>query len=547
MKRFLFYSVIFCVLFSFNTAWGAMDSGTRFSDLAGKVDVAPGPNPDEEDYEAADPKMVLNVNDHIKTGIDSSAILSFTDMTTFVMKPESIIVLESPPQSDSKIKLVAGNVWVNVKKMMKDGSMEITMNQAVAGIKGTNITCSSDFNEDRVSVLRGQANITIRETRELITLLEGEEMVIKRGGRTERKPVDTEKLQKEWNEFTSQMGSTIDVNEIPDSLRGIIDTHTSEFSALQNRLKELLAGSGDLEAVFEFRKDVERYIGTVFEAVMVVGSMIKTVENAQQGDLSQEQVAQLADMRKLLSGGLGKLSGYQTEAGKMLRMNFPNISDSGNVTQIQEQVVTVWDGVKGLLQEVQSSPVGMSQSWFSDARDTCNEASIKINALIEDLQNHISRNPGDRNAQNLLRQLISYQTEITKLLKDLNVVEIDPGIIVEMQDIDDSIGAMIVGLQSEIAAYDAIARSADAEKRLRSSLSILSDFSRTRRLFLNAQRLYTATMRATTGQKFRTAEQDELQIQYDRISNTYNQLGIVADELESRVRDLESQLNDVLQ
>ena len=89
-------------------------------------------------------------------------------MTTFVMKPECEIILSSPPEKDNKIKLLAGKVWVNVKKMVKDGTLDVEMSQAVAGIKGTNITCSStqDGSENRVRVLRGVARVLIKETKE---------------------------------------------------------------------------------------------------------------------------------------------------------------------------------------------------------------------------------------------------------------------------------------------------------------------------------------------------------------------------------------------
>lgn len=39
------------------------------------------------------------------------------------------------------MKIALGKVWVNFKKMLKDGSMEVEMTQAFGGVKGTTFVC----------------------------------------------------------------------------------------------------------------------------------------------------------------------------------------------------------------------------------------------------------------------------------------------------------------------------------------------------------------------------------------------------------------------
>jgi hypothetical protein len=51
---------------------------------------------------------------------------------------------------------LAGNLWVNVKKMLKDGSMEIEMSQAVAGIKGTILVLEERDGISTVKVIKGK-------------------------------------------------------------------------------------------------------------------------------------------------------------------------------------------------------------------------------------------------------------------------------------------------------------------------------------------------------------------------------------------------------
>ncbi|MBN1629290.1 MAG: FecR domain-containing protein [Thermoleophilia bacterium] len=199
-----------------NYPYTAMDSGTRFSDISGNVDVAPGHDP--EDYDVAEMGMVLYVNDHIRTGPDSEAILSFTDMTTFHMKPNTIIVLESPPQDDSKIKLVIGNVRANIKKILKDGSMNITMNQAVTSIKGTVLVAEETGTESRLKVIDGTVRLTslVDGTSQMVG--PGEMLVATGQGLGEKVPFDVEAENALW----AAQGTEAPSEGIPSWLIGVI-------------------------------------------------------------------------------------------------------------------------------------------------------------------------------------------------------------------------------------------------------------------------------------------------------------------------------------
>lgn len=136
------------------------DAGCIFSDLAGQVEVLNPigydengePQYDEDDWHFAKIDEPLYTGTRIKTGLDSSSVVSFADMSTFVMKPSTEIILSSPTSKESKIKLAFGNIWVNVKKMVKDGTMDVEMSQAVAGIKGTIFVC--EVKEDGTSTLK---------------------------------------------------------------------------------------------------------------------------------------------------------------------------------------------------------------------------------------------------------------------------------------------------------------------------------------------------------------------------------------------------------
>ncbi len=148
------------------------DSGARFSDFSGEVTVAHCTDP--KDTVPAEMDMVLSRGIHINTEAESSAILSFADMTTFAMKPFTRVILDCAPPKETNLQLLAGKIWGNLKKMLKDGTMNVTLNQAVAGIKGTVFVLEEDGQISTVKVLRGSVLFTSRATGESVLVNTGE-------------------------------------------------------------------------------------------------------------------------------------------------------------------------------------------------------------------------------------------------------------------------------------------------------------------------------------------------------------------------------------
>ena len=183
------------------------DSGVAFSDLFGQVEVNI-PNEDgtydEEkwDFAKLDGKT-FPVGTHIKTSENSGGYISFADMTTFTLKPGSEIILSSPAAKDSQIKLLAGNLWINVKKMMKDGSMEIEMSQAVAGIKGTRFILNETGTESTIMVTEGTVNYTSKSTGRSVDVSKGESVTASSKGLSEKTTFDPIEEEKKWQEFTA--------------------------------------------------------------------------------------------------------------------------------------------------------------------------------------------------------------------------------------------------------------------------------------------------------------------------------------------------------
>lgn len=186
----------------------ARDSGARVSDLSGQVEIACPPDLDA--WDVMKMGRVIYVDCHLKTGEDSSAEISFGDMTTFKMKPESELVIDTPPEKESKISLIAGNIWVNVKQMIKDGTMKVHGSQAVAGIKGTTFVMEEREGVTSLKVIEGTVDFTSTSTglslNESIDVTGGQAVSSDGNGLGEVRAFDVEAERQSWEEKASAPG-----------------------------------------------------------------------------------------------------------------------------------------------------------------------------------------------------------------------------------------------------------------------------------------------------------------------------------------------------
>jgi hypothetical protein len=179
-----------------------VDSGARFTGLQGDIEVSSECNGDYAKgiWHLAKREIFLNGGDHIRTGEDSQAILGFADMSTFILKQESEIVLLVPENKDSKLKLVAGNIWMNIKKMAQNGGMNIDMDQAVAGIKGTTLICETTGSKSYVKVMDGTVEVTSKVTGKTVAVNGGQGITATDAGMLDQPyAIDVAKEQADWD------------------------------------------------------------------------------------------------------------------------------------------------------------------------------------------------------------------------------------------------------------------------------------------------------------------------------------------------------------
>lgn len=128
-------------------------------DMSGDVEIR---QPGEDYWDLANLGVVgfKSNGGTIRTGPESYVVISFSDMNTMILGPDSEVMFIKSDPVQSNLRLVYGTIMGNIKKMIKDGTMEITMNQAVAGIKGTVFVCEENGENSTLKVLEGTVEFT---------------------------------------------------------------------------------------------------------------------------------------------------------------------------------------------------------------------------------------------------------------------------------------------------------------------------------------------------------------------------------------------------
>ncbi len=305
MKRVLW--CVFLLLACLTTVLAGDDTGARFLSVSGTVEICHATA--SRAWVAGTGNGVLNVGDHVRTAKNSSAIIGFSTFSTFVLKPESEIVIDHLSPGNTRVQLVDGHIWANVKRMAADGALAISMDSAVANITGTNITCGSSRNggveTDTITTLRGEADVTVRNTGEHYAVTEGQQIVV-RGAQVQQQNVDVSGQGLQWNQELRNMGSSVDFGDIPGILRNIRENEGSLIRNLRSSI-----GGANRESAPALLKAVDRAIGVLDEDAMTMNNFMRRVREAI-GRVDQGLVSAIADC-------LRSNASFRTDVGAMLR------------------------------------------------------------------------------------------------------------------------------------------------------------------------------------------------------------------------------------
>ncbi|MBF0544167.1 MAG: FecR domain-containing protein [Candidatus Riflebacteria bacterium] len=533
----------------------AVDSGSRFSSVSGEVKIFPESNPASKSL--AKVQSQLNIDDHVLTEEDSNAIICFAEMSTFLLKAESEIAIKSPISDTSKINLIKGNIWVNVKKISSGGSFEIEGNQTVTGIKGTNVTFFTDEakTEDRIKVLRGRTGVRVKETHEEIDLEEGEELVVRSGGKVQKSTIDVGEESKEWESELSHLGDSIQLNQVPEIVPQMIDGENKSFKELRDSYSAMnQSGNKDLEKIQKFKHDHERFIGLLLENSVILKNLAGKVDAQKSGfetkkGTKSKDSDQIFLYARIIAQAQKVLQNHRAEIDKMKISGIPEGTVSPE--SISFNIGIAWSEVEILKSQLESTSGtsgsgGLSQDWFIDAQDRCNITLLLLSEQESQFMKLLEKNPKNPDLLALGRKISDYRVQIVKFMKDLNVVKIDTAIFTEMQDFADQLSYQLSILENAIKTYDTNVANSQTENKLRSTLRILQEFGKSKKIYNQATRLYQSFMRDASRNKYQTSEQAELNFIYQQIADSFDRLGVAYDEIQVKHQELQNQLNQFL-
>lgn len=189
------------------------DPQGRFSSISRQVEVLKkGGDPDVvTDWDFAKIETELEPGDRVKTAMESYCTISFKDGSTFTMKPESQIQILTTKHDDSKLKLVAGKIWANLKRMFKDGKLEIETTW-YASIKGTTVILETDQDHSTLKVIEGSVELVFKADGKKVMVGTGQCATVRKGILSVSS-FDVAKETAEWNAVRSgtlpQSGSNL--------------------------------------------------------------------------------------------------------------------------------------------------------------------------------------------------------------------------------------------------------------------------------------------------------------------------------------------------
>jgi hypothetical protein len=197
------------------------------SDLYGQGEInmpQPGGAYDEEDWRFAklDGKK-LPVGTHIKTFDKSGVMVTFGQMT-INLGPDSELIIAPVPDQPGLVKLLWGNMKANVKKMMKDGSMEVEMSQAVAGIKGTTFILEETKNTSTIKVIEGSVAFKSKLDGKTEMVKTGEKLIADKNGIGKKMTFDSATEEKLWAKLAKNFKKSDGSKNLLNILIGIVIT-----------------------------------------------------------------------------------------------------------------------------------------------------------------------------------------------------------------------------------------------------------------------------------------------------------------------------------
>ena len=173
------------------------DSKIRFNDLYGEVSIRCNFE-DDDAYEYAELDTEIFEDDRIRTKEESGAILGLEDMSTYVIKPESTLIIHTEEEKMSKLELIIGTTIANFKTLWEGKTLEVEMSQCVCGIEGTIVVFEQKGKESNVWLMAGAVSVKSKKTGKVTKLQPGQRSITGKNGVVQVKSFNIEEGAKKF-------------------------------------------------------------------------------------------------------------------------------------------------------------------------------------------------------------------------------------------------------------------------------------------------------------------------------------------------------------
>ncbi len=557
------------------------DSDIRFNDFYGEVKIRP--NAEEDDaYEFAELDTIIYEDDRIKTEEDSGAILGLRDMSTFVIKPETTLIIRTEDGNTNKFEMLAGCIWGNIKKMSEGKNLDFEMSQCVAGIKGTILRLhqSKDKNTNKIDVINGLAEVRSKLTGKVFHVPAGSSLTLKADGSSKSTPIKSSEVKQELLQDLEKMDDKLDDNQIKNKLmeqsKNIRETtgrFESEYTVLVGEMNEKVQNK-DKDGLIKVANKVEnlriessRFKGALEELNATISAAnkkdTKTQAFVKSAIIARENclrtikkieglVAKVnSSLVKLQGASLENLTGHKQEENQLKEEKEIDLDLDEN---IQESIESVSSSIESVFNEAKESidsvMEGSSYSDFKNAADMCEKYMNDLNRLSSE----IAAIPVNSKTSSLISNLRSkYESNykfIQKAMRNFaSVPEISSSMIKTISDIEETVPTYASEVRKYLAEYNSIERShnGEAQKRfIKTVTSCLAKYDKMGRSYEKANRMYSQVQKSFNSSSYKTSEYNQVEDAFEKIEQAMNDLDNEASELSSCLENLKNQLEDVL-
>ena len=482
-----------------------IDSHIRFNDLYGEVSIRPN-DEDDDAYEYAEIDTVIYEDDRIKTEEDSGAILGLEDMSTYVIKPETILIIHNEENNVSKIEMIIGTMWENIKKMAEGKTLEIEMSQCIAGGEGTifRVFQSKDGQTNRIEVTKGLVRVTLNDGNSVevsgghrINMTSGADYTL-----TELTSAELGSLENEFKEYLRKMDEKLDAGQLSNKIlkqTSDINNTKAAFETKYKTLKEqqeTAYKAKELDALRNISRQLDRlelqasrYKGVLKEAEATISvAKQKSVSSAgNEENALKDCWSVVEDIEKLKTDNKNTIDKLKEELKK-----FSGVMNLGRTDALYIEA-------KSLSEDISD---GLSYDFYKSARE-------KFEKFLNDLSK------GEASEQNAF-----VKNYVQKMIKQLDSVPEADTVMKRMKYISRNISSCMKEIRKRLAQHKAVdgkSKSETGKSFVENASRTLSNCNRLTKVYEKADKMFTKLESDFEKSAYQTSEYKECQELWEKI------------------------------